>query len=53
MTRDSVTATRDAAPASWGAHGAARGSPIASLEKLDRIKQRRHQESTLSGDVSR
>ena len=53
MTRDRITAARDAAPASWGAHGAARGSRIASLETLDRANQRRHQEPTLSGDISR
>lgn len=53
MTRDRITAARDAAPASWGAHGAARGSRVASLETLDRTNQRRHQEPTLSGDVSR
>jgi hypothetical protein len=35
MTSAPTTAARDAAPASWGAHGAARGSDIARPETLD------------------
>ncbi len=53
MTNTQITAARDAAPALWGAHGAARGSDIATAEPLDRTLRKRHQKPTLSGVVSR
>ena len=53
MTSALNTAARDAAPASWGAHGAARGSVIPRLETLDPIHPRRHQDPTLGGVISR
>jgi len=51
MTHTQTTAARDAAPASRGAHGAARGSSIA--ETLDLNNPRRHQEPTLGSVISR
>jgi hypothetical protein len=51
MTSTRITAARDAAPASWGAHGDARGSSIA--ETLDPTNPRRHQEPTLGSVISR
>ncbi|WP_157932923.1 hypothetical protein [Roseovarius salinarum] len=52
MTHTSITAARDAAPASWGAHGLARGSGVTSLETLDRTNRKRHHETTLRGVVT-
>ncbi len=52
MTGDQPTATRDAVPASWGAHGDARGYDIPSTQTLDRRTLNRHQETTLSGRIS-
>ena len=49
MTRTQTTATRDAAPASSGAHGAARGSDRASNKSVDQNSPRGHHKTTLSG----
>lgn len=49
MTRTQTTAARDAAPASWGAHGAARGSDSASNKPVDRDSLKGHHKTTLSG----
>lgn len=51
MTSARITAARDAAPASWGAHGDARGSGIA--DTLDPTNLRRHQKTTLGSVISR
>jgi hypothetical protein len=52
MTRARTAAARDAAPASWGALGAARGSYSAPITPVDQNKQRGHQKTTLGGVIS-
>jgi len=52
MTIAQPTAARAAAPALWGALGAARGSDNSTAPALDRAMARRHHETTLDGVIS-
>ena len=52
MTIAQLTAARGAAPASWGARAAARGSRRAISMRLDRRQPWWDQETTLSGVIS-
>ena len=52
MTITKPTATRAAAPALWGALGAARGSDSSATPALDRATVRRHHETTPDGVIS-
>ena len=52
MTTAQPTATRGAAPASWGARAAARGSRRAPSVRLDRMQSGWDQVTTLSGVIS-
>ena len=52
MTTTQTTAARAAAPALWGALGAARGSDSPATPTLDRATAKRHHETTPDGVIS-
>ena len=52
MTIAQPTAARAAAPALWGALGAARGSDSSTAPTLDRATAKRHHETTPDGVIS-
>lgn len=52
MIRTQITAARGAAPALWGALGAARGSDNSATPALDRANPRSHYQTTPDGVIS-